>query len=116
MLTLLAIITLGLVAGAAVWVLGRPATSSMCAVTKLSVLPGDILHVRVGMDLGEGLPPWIPGPVELEYVRDDFAQVVPEGVKVLITHCGVEISQHEPPSEVHIARIDEEEKLYGGSD
>jgi hypothetical protein len=60
-------------------------------VKVLKLEPGDILVAKLGLaDMGEGLPPWIPTLTELEYARDDLSLVVPEGVKVLIHHMGLE--------------------------
>lgn len=55
--------------------------------------PGDILHVRLGYaDLGDGQGPWVPSPTEILEARDDWEAVVPEGVKVIITHFGHEVT------------------------
>lgn len=63
-------------------------------VTRLGELkPGDILHVRVGInDMGDGMPPFIPGPEELDWHRRELEPIVPEGVQILVTHQGVELS------------------------
>ena len=37
----------------------------------------------------EGLPPWIPGPEELEYVANDVSLVIPDKVRVLVHHMGI---------------------------
>lgn len=84
-------------------------------VTKLDVQPGEILHVAVGVsaqDMGDGYPAWLPSPDELEYVRSEFERALPDA-KVLVTHMGIELSSHEAPAQVE---IQDEEKLYGGSD
>lgn len=55
------------------------------------VSPGDILHVRVGLsaeEMGDGCP-WIPSAEELDYYKQEFESVVPEGVTILVTHPGV---------------------------
>jgi hypothetical protein len=63
-------------------------------VSRLGELkPGDVLHVRVGItDMGDGMPPFIPGPEELDFHRKEVEAVVPAGVNVLVTHQGVDIS------------------------
>jgi hypothetical protein len=69
------------------------AQASAEAAAQVKVLrlePGDVLMVKVGVrDLSEGHS-WIPGQRELESIRDDLGLVVPEGVKCLVSHFGVE--------------------------
>ena len=67
------------------------AAAAASKVEALDLKDGDILLVSVGIEaMGEGLGPWIPGPQELEYVRDNIARVVPDGVQVfVISHRGV---------------------------
>lgn len=55
--------------------------------------PGDILHVRVGMDdLGGGQGPWIPGNPDLEETKKALEDLLP-GVTVYATHQGVELGK-----------------------
>lgn len=57
---------------------------------KLTLKPGDILHIKVGiMYMGDNQPPWLPGPHELVEAEEKFKAVVPEGVKVVATHMGM---------------------------
>lgn len=57
----------------------------------LVVQPGDVVHLRIGiMDMGDGLPPFIPGEDELKHAKEEFQQVLPEGVKIIATHFGIE--------------------------
>jgi hypothetical protein len=52
---------------------------------------GDILHIKMGiMDMGGGLPPWIPGSDEMAGTRGLWQSIVPEGVKVVVSHFGVD--------------------------
>lgn len=61
--------------------------------TVVTLQPGDILHVRVGIiDMGDGQAPWIPSPDELDFFETQWAKVVPEGVKVVATHFGVDVT------------------------
>src|SRR5512146_1445988 len=60
-------------------------------VEVLKLEPGDLLMVKVGKDyMGEGLPPWIPRREDLREVAEDIEPIVPEGVKVFVSHLGVE--------------------------
>jgi len=60
------------------------------AVEVLDLSEGDVLVVKLGIDdMGDGLPPWIPGPAELEQVSDALTATVPEGVRVLVHHLGI---------------------------
>ena len=66
---------------------------TQAVVAEVSVLklePGDILAIKLGItNMGDGLGPWIPSTNELKYVRDDVNRILPDGVKVVITHMGV---------------------------
>ena len=66
-------------------------------ITSVSKLPfdmGDIVHVRMGIqDMGDGLPPWIPGERELHWVQALFEHALPPNVGVVVTHFGVEIAE-----------------------
>lgn len=55
-------------------------------VQKLELRPGDVLHITVGGDVGDGYPPWIPSPTELDQVREGWRKLLPEGVKAIVTH------------------------------
>jgi hypothetical protein len=52
---------------------------------------GSIVHIQLGMEMGDGLEPWIPGPEQLVETRDEFRKVVPPDVEVVVTHVGVNI-------------------------
>jgi hypothetical protein len=61
-------------------------------IAKVSLAPGDVLHIQLGIqDMGDGLPPWLPTPEEIEFSRRYWQAFVPAGVKVLVTHCGEKI-------------------------
>lgn len=73
-------------------------TDAIDSVALLKLEPGDILHVKVGVnDLGDGQGPWIPGPEEIQEARDLFADIVPKGVVVVATHYGVGLEQVKVP-------------------
>jgi hypothetical protein len=56
----------------------------------IQVKSGGILHVKVGLtNLGDGQGPWMPSPDDLESVRTEIEQAIPEGTTVIVTHCGV---------------------------
>lgn len=55
-------------------------------VTKLSLKPNDVLLVRLGGDLHDGKPPWIPSFDDMDDMRKRWEEVVPEGVQVLVTN------------------------------
>ena len=56
---------------------------------KLNLQTGDLLHVAVGIeDLGDGQGPWIPNSDHIAAAKADWEAVVPEGVKVIVTHLG----------------------------
>jgi len=66
------------------------ADRAVAAVEVLDLKAGDVLVVKLGIaDMGDGLPPWLPGPKELEWVADDVSATVPDGVRVLVHHFGV---------------------------
>ncbi len=44
------------------------------------------------MDMGEGLPPWIPTPAELESVRDDLDVALASDFRVMVHHFGLDIT------------------------
>lgn len=51
-----------------------------------------IAHVKLGIaDMGEGQPPWIPGPEELEKARDEWQKALGDTYLVVATHYGTEI-------------------------
>jgi len=53
--------------------------------------PGDIVVAKLGLaDMGDGMPPWIPTVDELIATRDELELVMPEGVKTLVYHMGLE--------------------------
>jgi hypothetical protein len=53
--------------------------------------PGDIIVAKLGIvDMGEGMPPWIPNVDELVMAREDLELVLPEGVEALVYHMGLE--------------------------
>ncbi len=60
-------------------------------VKVLRLEPGDILVAKLGIvDMGEGLPPWIPSVTDLEHMLDDLSMVIPKDVKVFVSHMGLE--------------------------
>ena len=44
------------------------------------------------MDMGDGLPPWIPTPAELESVRDDLDVALASDFRVMVHHFGLDIT------------------------
>lgn len=44
------------------------------------------------MDMGDGLPPWLPGPAELESVRDDLDIALSSDFRVMVHHFGLELT------------------------
>lgn len=44
------------------------------------------------MDMGDGLPPWIPTPQELQSVRDDIDITMAADFRVLVHHFGLEMT------------------------
>ena len=76
------------------------AARAVAEVRAFRVKSGDTLHVRVGIeDMGDGQPPWIPGPDELDQIKEELEQYVPEGVKAYVTHFGVYIDSQFGPSD-----------------
>lgn len=60
-------------------------------VSVLKLEPGDILHVKMGVaDLGDGQV-WIPSSEEMEEAGKMWEEILPEGVKAVITHCDVSL-------------------------
>jgi hypothetical protein len=52
-----------------------------------------LILARLGiMDMGDGLPPFIPGPEELDAVRDDLDIALASDFRVMVHHFGLEIS------------------------
>lgn len=65
-------------------------TQAAAQVEVLKPEPGDIVIAKLGiMDMGDGLPPWIPTPHELASLRDDLERVLPDGVRLLVHHFGI---------------------------
>jgi hypothetical protein len=58
----------------------------IATVRRLDLHAGDILHVALGGDLGDDLPPWIPSPEQIREEAAAWEAVVPEGVQVVVTH------------------------------
>lgn len=44
------------------------------------------------MDMGDGMPPFIPGPEELDSVRDDFDIALSSDFRLMVHHFGLEVS------------------------
>ncbi len=44
------------------------------------------------MDMGDGMPPFIPGPEELDAVRDQFDVALSSDFRLLVHHFGLEVS------------------------
>lgn len=55
-------------------------------VRKLELRPGDILQVALGGHIQDDLPPWIPTSDDLDYCRNEWNQVLPESVQLIVTH------------------------------
>jgi hypothetical protein len=52
-----------------------------------------LLLAKLGIqDMGDGQPPWIPGPDELESVRDDLDVALSSDFRVMVHHFGLELS------------------------
>jgi hypothetical protein len=52
-----------------------------------------IVHVQMGiMDMGDGQPPWIPGPEEIEEARERWQKALGEDYLVVATHFGEEVA------------------------
>jgi hypothetical protein len=51
-----------------------------------------LLLAKLGiMDMGDGQPPWIPGPEELESVRDDLDMALSSDFRLMVHHFGLEL-------------------------
>lgn len=51
-----------------------------------------LLLAKLGIqDMGDGQPPWIPGPEELESVRDDLDVALSSDFRVMVHHFGLEL-------------------------
>jgi hypothetical protein len=51
-----------------------------------------LLLAKLGiMDMGDGQPPWIPGPEELESVRDDLDLALSSDFRLMVHHFGLEL-------------------------
>lgn len=61
-------------------------------IQRLHLSEGDILLVKLGGDLNDGLPPWIPNSDDIDYTAKTFKAAVPDGVKVLVHHQLVDVS------------------------
>jgi NADPH:quinone reductase-like Zn-dependent oxidoreductase len=59
-------------------------------IQRINVKPGDVLHVKVGIEDVGGFP-WIPGPEEIESVKRELEAHLPDGVTAYVTHQGVDI-------------------------
>jgi hypothetical protein len=44
------------------------------------------------MDLGDGQGPWVPGPEELEAVRDDFDMALASDFRLIVHHFGLDVT------------------------
>jgi hypothetical protein len=52
-----------------------------------------LLLAKLGiMDMGDGQPPWIPGPEELESVRDDLDLALSSDFRLMVHHFGLELT------------------------
>lgn len=52
-----------------------------------------LILAKLGMqDMGDGLPPWIPGTEELEALRDDFDIALSSDFRLMVHHFGLEVS------------------------
>ena len=78
----------------------------IASVEKLDLAPGDLLHVRVGIEnMGDYLPPWIPSDEELAHVAREFQRVLSPDVRVLVTHAGIVAETYSEPKLVVIEAI-----------
>lgn len=58
-------------------------------VRKLELKEGDVLFVTLGVaNLGDGQGPWIPSAEEIVETRQAWAEIVPPGVAVGVSHFG----------------------------
>jgi hypothetical protein len=55
-------------------------------ISKLALKPGELLWVKLGGEIGDGLPAYIPDANEIERAKEEIEDLVPEGVNVLVTH------------------------------
>lgn len=60
-------------------------------IREINVRPGDVLHIKVGGDIGCDMPPYIPTPEDLEAIKAEVENHLPEGVTAYVTHHLVEI-------------------------
>lgn len=52
-----------------------------------------LILAKLGIqDMGDGLPPWLPGPEELESVREDFDIALSSDFRLLVHHFGLEVT------------------------
>jgi hypothetical protein len=52
-----------------------------------------LILAKLGIqDMGDGMPPFIPGPEELDSVRDDFDIALSSDFRLLVHHFGLEVS------------------------
>lgn len=57
----------------------------------INLKAGDILHVKVGGEVGDGQP-WIPDPQQIDDYQKAFSDNVPDGVSVVVTNHLVELT------------------------
>jgi hypothetical protein len=51
-----------------------------------------LILAKLGIvDLGDGQPPWVPGPEELDEFRDDMDLALSSDFRLLVHHVGLEI-------------------------
>ena len=52
-----------------------------------------LILAKLGIqDMGDGLPPWLPGPEELDTVREDFDIALSSDFRLMVHHFGLEVS------------------------
>lgn len=52
-----------------------------------------LILAKLGIqDMGDGLPPWIPGPEELDAVREDFDLALSADFRLMVHHFGLEVT------------------------
>jgi hypothetical protein len=52
-----------------------------------------LILAKLGIqDMGDGMPPFIPGPEELDSVRDDFDLALSSDFRLMVHHFGLEVS------------------------
>ena len=56
-------------------------------VRHLRYQKGDVLHIALGGDLGDGMPPWIPTQDDIDKTKAFWDTAVPDYVRVVVTHC-----------------------------